>query len=139
MDKTKRFFELKEQWKAADEAHRHELDAEIESLLDSMSEEEVESLTSGVQQDFDRMKGEAADIRETMAIREQLAGVLPFLSMSAFAREFFGKSSSWFCQRLNGNIVHGKPVSFSPDELVTLKAALHTLGSKLQDTSATIS
>lgn len=139
MDKTKRFFELKEQWKGADEARRCEIDAEIKSLLDSMGEEEVESLTAGVQQDFDRMRGEIADIRETIAIREQLSGVLPFLSMSAFAREFFGKSSSWFCQRLNGNIVHGKPVSFTPAELATLKSALHTLGSRFQDTSASIS
>ena len=33
MDKTERFFELKELWKKSDEAHRVEIDKEISELL----------------------------------------------------------------------------------------------------------
>lgn len=131
MDKVKRFFELKEEWKTSDEPRRSEIDKEIDELLASMSEEEADALANGVQSDFDRMHGEIGEIRETIAVRDQLVGVLPYLSVSALSREFFGKSSSWFHQRMNGNMVHGKPAQFNPEELAQLQDALHDLGNRL--------
>ena len=62
--------------------------------------------------------------------------VLPFLSISALAKHYFGKSASWFYQRLNGNIVHGKPCRFTPEELEKVKLALNDIKDKL---SATVS
>ena len=49
------------------------------------------------------------------------------------AERFFGKSGSWFSQKLNGNIKNGKPCSFTPEELTTLSNALHTIAIELQD------
>lgn len=48
------------------------------------------------------------------------------------AERFFGRSGSWFSQKLNGHVKNGRPVEFTPDELRTLGHALHTIGIELQ-------
>ena len=57
--------------------------------------------------------------------------VLPAISVSYLARHYFGKSTSWFYQRLNGNEVHGKVVRFTQEELEILNSALKDIGSRI--------
>lgn len=123
--------ELKELWKKASEAERMEIDKEISSLLDSMNEDEVPSLEEAVSDDFKRMHEEAADIERTLTIRKKLEPLLPLINVAGFTRHYFGKSSSWFYQRLNGNIVHGRPASFTDEELTKLQDAFKDLSQKL--------
>lgn len=59
--------------------------------------------------------------------------LLRVLNGAYIAERFFGKSGSWFSQKLNNNIKNGKPCEFSPEELTTLKNALHTIAIELQD------
>ena len=59
--------------------------------------------------------------------------LLRVLNGAYIAERFFGKSGSWFSQKLNNNIKNGKPCEFSPEELKTLSAALHTIAIELQD------
>lgn len=131
MDKVKRFFELKELWKKASEVERSNIDQELSCLMDSMNETERESLIEGVNDDFKRIGKEVADIRRTLSIRQQMEPILPYISVSSLAKDYFGKSTSWFYQRLNGNIVHGKSVAFTDKELNILKDALNDVASKL--------
>lgn len=49
------------------------------------------------------------------------------------AERFFGKSTSWFSQKLNNHLKNGKPCEFTPDELKTLRVALYTISYELQD------
>lgn len=131
MDKVKRFFELKELWKKASEVERSNIDQELSCLMDSMNETERESLIEGINDDFKRIGQEVADIRRTLSIRQQMEPILPYISVSSLAKDYFGKSTSWFYQRLNGNIVHGKSVAFTDKELNILKDALNDVASKL--------
>lgn len=131
MDKVKRFFELKELWKKASEVERFDIDHELSDLMDSMNETERESLFEGVSDDFQRMRQEVTDIRRTLSIRQQMEPILPYISVSSLAKDYFGKSTSWFYQRLNGNIVHGKAAAFTDKELNILKDALKDVASKL--------
>lgn len=133
MDKMKRFFELKGLWKQASEAERADIDRELTELMDSMNEAELETLTAGVGHDFERMHEEAGDIQRTLTIRQQMGSILPYLSVSKLAEDYFGKSSSWFYQRLNGNIIHGKTVSFTDKEIEILNSALKEIGTKIKD------
>ena len=64
MDKTERFFELKELWKKSDEAHRVEIDKEISELLESMDTEDDERLLEGVKQDFANIHNKLEDVRQ---------------------------------------------------------------------------
>ena len=59
--------------------------------------------------------------------------LLRVLNGAYIAERFFGKSGSWFSQKLNNNIKNGKPCEFTPDELVTLGNALDTIALELQD------
>lgn len=139
MDKVKRFFELKELWKKASEVERFDIDHELSGLMDSMNETERESLFEGVSDDFKRMRQEATDIRRTLSIRQQMEPILPYISVSSLAKDYFGKSTSWFYQRLNGNIIHGKAAAFTDKELNVLKDALQDVASKLNKVTITFS
>lgn len=131
MDKVKRYFELKEQWKRTPEAERSAIDTEMTALMDVMTDQDMEQLTIAVQGDFDRIHDELDEIKELLSIREQLEPVLPYLSVSNLARDYFGKSSSWFYQRLNGNKVHGKVCKFTEEELARLDLALKDIGKRI--------
>lgn len=67
-----------------------------------------------------------------LTLQKTLHGVLPpFISVSEFAKQYFGKSASWLHQRINGNAVHGKVATFTPTELTTLANALKDVAGKL--------
>ena len=137
MDKTERFFELKELWKKSDEAHRVEIDKEISALLASMNDEEDGKLLEGVKQDFAHIHNDLEEVRQEV-LRDKMKEILPAISVSYIARKYFGKSSSWFYQRLNGNRVNGKEAAFTPNELSTLSAALNDIGKRLSAMSAVL-
>ncbi|WP_455644095.1 DUF5053 domain-containing protein [Parabacteroides sp.] len=131
MDKVNRFFELKELWKQSAEVDRFSIDRQITELMDSMTDQEVELLAVGVQNDFDNVHQEVAEIKEQLTIRERLGSVLPYLSVSKLSKDYFNKSSSWFYQRLNGNKIHGKVCRFTDKELETLDMALKDISQRL--------
>lgn len=59
------------------------------------------------------------------------AQVLDTLNCASISERFFHRSRAWFIQRLNNNIVNGKPVSFTSEELFRLRSALKTLASEI--------
>lgn len=61
------------------------------------------------------------------------AEILDILNCAAISERFFNRSRAWFIQRLNNNIVNGKSVSFTPEELFRLRNALKILASEIVD------
>ncbi|MDE6536517.1 MAG: DUF5053 domain-containing protein [Muribaculaceae bacterium] len=59
------------------------------------------------------------------------AEILDTLNCAAISERFFNRSRAWFIQRLNNNIVNGKPVSFTPEELLKLRTSLKVLASEI--------
>lgn len=53
------------------------------------------------------------------------------LNGAYIAERFFGKSGSWFSQKLNNNVKNGKPTSFTPEELTTLCDGIEALSYEL--------
>lgn len=131
MSKTQDFLNLKERWKTADGMERTQIEREIHQLLQSMDEVDNQVLLQAVQKDFDNIQHDLAVVRK-QAVRTQLEEILPAISISYIARHYFGKSSSWFYQRLNGNKVNGHEVTFSPLERQKLAHALQDLSNRLQ-------
>ena len=64
-------------------------------------------------------------------MREQLNDILPYISISAIAKNYFGKSKEWFYQKMNGNIVNGKPAKFTEEEIKNLNFALQDISKKI--------
>lgn len=59
--------------------------------------------------------------------------LLRVLNGAYIAERFFGKSGSWFSQKLNGTIKNGKRCAFTEEERKTLSDALVTISLELQD------
>ena len=53
------------------------------------------------------------------------------VNFSEIASSYFGKSASWFNQRLHGYRVNGKYAKFKKEELQTLSAALRDIAKKI--------
>ena len=59
--------------------------------------------------------------------------IMRVLNVSYIAERFFGRSKSWFSQKLNHNKKNGKPAQFTPSEVETLRNALYTISIELQE------
>lgn len=59
--------------------------------------------------------------------------LLRVINGAYIAERFFGKSSSWFSQKLNNHLKNGKPCEFTKEELKTLSNALYTIAIELED------
>ena len=66
------------------------------------------------------------------------AEVLTCINCAYIAKRFFNRTRSWFIQRLNNNIVNGKPVSFTDEGLRTLRSALRTLSNEILNYSSNL-
>lgn len=71
------------------------------------------------------------DSMEENAIKLQLQEIAEIVSLSYLAKKYFNKSRSWLYQRLNGNIVNGKPARFTEEELATFNDALQDISKKI--------
>lgn len=59
--------------------------------------------------------------------------IMRVLNAAYIAERFFGKSRSWFSQKLNHHEKNGVPAKFTPSEIETLRNALYTLSIELQE------
>ena len=76
-------------------------------------------------------KRQKLDVIEESAIKLQLQEVAEIVSLSYLAKKYFNKSRSWLYQRLNGNLVNGKPARFTKEELQTFNNALQDISQKI--------
>lgn len=54
------------------------------------------------------------------------------VNVSKFSKTYFGKSQSWFVQKLNGMTVCGKQRSFTDEECRRLAESLRDIASRLE-------
>ena len=59
--------------------------------------------------------------------------LLRVINGTYIAERFFGKSGSWFSQKMNNNLKNGKPCEFTPEEIETLRNAIYTISIELQE------
>ena len=69
-------------------------------------------------------------------IKEKLKDVLGIISASYIAKNYFNKTTAWFYQRLNNNIVNGKQARFSKEEIEVLRHALKDSSCKINNSAA---
>lgn len=76
--------------------------------------------------------------RTDVDVRCAMGDLYELLSLSYIAQHYFQKDRSWLAQRINGNLVNGKPSAFTDDELEILKLALTDIKNKLSETILSI-
>ncbi len=69
---------------------------------------------------------------KALNVKMQLAEITEFINMSYIAKHYFNKSKQWLSQRINGNVVSGKPRFLSEKEKETLNFALQDLSNKIK-------
>ncbi|MBD9179244.1 MAG: DUF5053 domain-containing protein [Odoribacter splanchnicus] len=70
-------------------------------------------------------------------IRRKLGKITDMVSMSYIASHYFGKTRTWLYQRINGNLINGKPAQFTKEEIERLNEALKEIGRELGSVSLT--
>ena len=108
---------------AKNQAEKNIIDKEIQLLIEKDGDAFGNAMVE--------LARDTADRAEELALKSQLEEVLPILSVSFIAKNYFNKSRQWFYQKLNGNIVNGKPAKFTKEEIKTLNSALKDLSEKI--------
>ncbi len=114
---------LRNRYRTATDEEKKQIDAETQAL----QEEDLEAWQDAMLKCMKETNKELSNI----LVREQLNEILPYISISTIAKNYFGKSKAWFYQRMNGNIVNGKPAQFTAEEIEKLNFALQDLSKKL--------
>lgn len=136
------FFRLKTICLQAKGADREKAEEEMDRFFNSLRPEDQEELQAAIDEDFARIHQvveDAKKMKRQIEVRKILSEVLPFISVSEFAKQYFDKSASWLHQRINGNEVHGKVAAFTEKELAILSDALKDVADKLNNAATVLS
>ncbi|MDH6356870.1 DUF5053 domain-containing protein [Parabacteroides sp. PF5-9] len=124
---------------------RDKIDALKEKYVQAKTDKEFETIQEEIRLLCDKDANAVAvaaleSVRDTNAelIRDKLNAVLPVISVSYLAKTYFKKSPQWFYQRLNGNIVNGKPAQFTKSELGVLRSALIDISNKINASASVV-
>ena len=107
----------------------------IKSMKENMTPQEREAFNEALIAEARELleKGDRMMEAEISDVRQRLGDIPQAINMSYIAKHYFGKSRTWLYQRINGNVVNGKPVFFTIAERQQLQEALHAIGKKLSD------
>ncbi|WOC50671.1 DUF5053 domain-containing protein [Bergeyella porcorum] len=123
-----RVLKLKERYaKATTQEEKNAVDIEMKKLQDEDMDAWANAMVESAKETADRAE---ALVKQTR-VREQLENALPILPLSYIAEHYFKKSRQWLYQKINGNIVNGKPAQFTDEEINTLNTALQDISKKI--------
>lgn len=107
----------------------------IKSMKEGMTSQELTAFNEALVAEARELlaKGDGMMKAEMDDVRQRLGDIPQVINMSYIAKHYFGKSRTWLYQRINGNIVNGKPVFFTIAERRQLQEALHDIGKKLSE------
>ena len=114
---------LRDQYVSATDKEKEKITIELDKLQDENADAFAEAM-------IECMKETNKNLSDFL-MREQLNDILPYISISAIAKNYFGKSKEWFYQKMNGNIVNGKPAKFTEEEIKNLNFALQDISKKI--------
>ena len=74
---------------------------------------------------------EAEEMINYMTVKQQIAPYADIIPLGYIAKKYFGKSTAWLSQRINGTKVRGKVYTLSKKDLETFNFALQDISRKL--------
>ena len=130
-----RVLELKERYtKATTQEEKNAVDLEMKKLQDEDMDAWAKAMLESAKETADRAEALVKQVR----VREQLENALPLLPLSYIAEHYFKKSRQWLYQKINANIVNGKPAQFTEEEIKTLNFALQDISRKIGSVSISL-
>ncbi len=79
------------------------------------------------------------DKQPTTTVKQQLYDLLISISWSDLSRRYFGKSSAWLYNRLDGKDRDNNPTPFTEEEKEQLKGALYDLSIRIRKAADNLS
>lgn len=130
---------LKEDLKRLNEiAHSDRPDAmeQYQKLSDEItgkytSPEEVSEIAAFLMNGYKEIAAEAEDISNFISLKQQIAPYADIIPIAYIARKYFGKSTSWLSQRINGSKVRNKVYTLSKKDIETFNYALKDISRQL--------
>jgi len=120
---------------ATSDTEKSEIKEKLLSDFNKLSSDEKEIVRIMFLDDFDNR---AKISLEKIDISIKMLQVSQYVSLSYIADRFFGKSRQWLNNKLKGNLVNGKPASFTVDEIKKLSAALVEISDEIRTTALQI-
>jgi len=103
-------------------------------LYEKSSPEEKEAISLFVEKNLENSTSRIKNTINDIQTRLQLENVIEILPLSYISKKYFSKSRQWLYQRINGNIVNGKPVKFTDLEIKTFNYALQDISKRIGST-----
>ncbi len=137
----KKYLPTEEMFAEFEEFSKLTTDAEIEAFHDKRLErykqktpEELDFAEEKMFEGLRNMKDRLDELTDIVRLGE----VSKVISLSYVAEKYFGKTRQWLYQRLNGNLVNGKPARFTQAERQKLSEALADISCLIKETSLKI-
>ena len=100
--------------------------AQAEGKIQEMNEA-LQILMASADKHLDNIENSLA----SYTMHERMGALTEVVNLAYIARHYFGKTRQWLYQRLKGQMVNGKPASFTETEEATFMKALHEIGLQL--------
>ena len=115
---------------AKTDAEREVIDTQMKKLFNQNPDDFASAMVASAK--------ETAKNATQLSMKQKMEDVIPAISLVYIAKTYFNKTDAWLYQRINGNIVNGKPASFTSQELDKFKFALNDLSGKLGSLSISL-
>lgn len=95
------------------------------------SQEDADMIADFVINGYNEIAAEAKELSNYISLKKQIEPYAEIIPLSYIAKKYFGKSTSWLSQRINGSKVRGKMYTLSSKDLETFNYALKDISKKL--------
>ena len=112
--------------------------AEFDKIADDLTQEEHNEILRLYNNGLKNLEERVKNLHTKVCVKNQLEEITEIISLKYIAKKYFGKTSSWLYNKINGAIVNGKPVYFTNDEIHTLNGALQDISKRIGSISVTL-
>ena len=112
--------------------------AEYDKIADDLTPDERSEILRLYDNGLKNLEERVKNLHAKVFVKKQLEEITEIISLKYIAKKYFGKTSSWLYNKINGAIVNGKPVYFTHDEILTLNGALQDISRKIGSISVTL-
>lgn len=137
--KTIRIMALKDDLKKLHEiAHSDAADAmeRYAALSDEITgkyteQKDLDAIADFLTHGYKDISSEAEELNKYVTLKQQIAPYTEIIPLGYIAKKYFGKSTAWLSQRINGSKVRGKVYTLSKKDLETFNYALQDISKQL--------
>lgn len=111
---------------------RNQFRGKITHALSGKNKEEMQEFADAISNQAQLTIAQSQMLIDEYHFKQALKDIIPAVSWSYIAEEYFQKSRSWFSQRMNGYHVNHKVASFTGEEFELLSNSLLDLSERIK-------